>query len=239
MSVKITTSACNSDGTPAQDRVVIVDHIPNECPICRVTIEPVQTGEPLARDNEWLEVYFRCSNRKCKHLIIAKYLPDFGISQAGAGAYYFKFIGTLPYRPVERKFSESMTDTSPLFATIYNRASAAEEYKLPDVAGPGYRKALEFLLKDYAIKLNPNDAATIRTMQLANVISTYFKDPRMAVVFSRATWLGNDQTHYERRWVDHDIGNLKTLINASVHFIEMEALASSLPTEMPDPKQVK
>ena len=95
------------------------------------------------------------------------------------------------------------------------------------------------MLKDYAIKLNPNDAATIRKMQLANVISTYFSEPRMSAVFSRAAWLGNDLTHYERRWIDHDISHLKTLINASVHFIEMEAFASSLPTEMPDPKQAK
>jgi hypothetical protein len=108
---------------------------------------------------------------------------------------------------------------------------------MSDVAGPGYRKALEFLLKDYAIKLNPNDADWIRSAQLAPVISKHFADPRMSVVFSRATWLGNDQTHYERRWIDLDISHLKSLIDASVHFIEMERLASELPTTMPNPKK--
>jgi hypothetical protein len=236
MPIQLTAVYCDSDGNSGPARGVTIDRIPNECPRCHFTIEPVRSGDPFTKNN-WLEVYFRCSNRKCQHLIIASYALDFGASQ---GSFqYFNLVGTLPYKPVERKFSESITGISPSFATIFNQASAAEGYQLPDVAGPGYRKALEFLLKDYAIKLRPSDAAAIRQMQLANVILTYLNEPRMSVVFSRAAWLGNDQTHYERRWVDHDISNLKTLIDASVHFIEMEVLASSLPAEMPNPKQAK
>lgn len=236
MPIQITTGFCDSEGNPGPARLVMIDRHPNECPRCHFTIEPVRSGESFTK-GDWLEVYFRCSNRKCQHLIIASYALDFGASHGSV--FVFNLVGTLPYKPLERKFSESITGISSSFATIFNQASAAEGYLLPEVAGPGYRKALEFLLKDYAIKLHPNDAAAIRQMQLANLISTYFNDPRMSVVFSRATWLGNDQTHYERRWVDHDINNLKILIDASVHFIEMEMLASSLPTEMPNPKQAK
>jgi hypothetical protein len=234
----INALVCDSEGNSAPFEEVTIDRLPNECPRCHVTIEPILIGNAFTQAFAWLEVYFRCSNRKCQHHMIATYVFDSERSRGPSGPA-FNLAGTIPYKPVERNFSEPITTLSPSFATIFNQASAAEGYQLPDVAGPGYRKALEFLLKDYAIKLHPNDAPTIRKMQLANVISTYFNEPRMSVVFSRATWLGNDETHYERRWVDHDITNLKTLIVASVHFIEMEVLVSTLPAEMPHPNQAK
>jgi hypothetical protein len=102
-----------------------------------------------------------------------------------------------------------------------------------DVAGPGYRKALEFLIKDYAIQLNPGHDDEIRTGQLAAVIRGFLAGDKLIVVSSRAAWLGNDETHYERRWIGKDLQDLKKLINATVHFIAMERLAADLPTDMP------
>jgi hypothetical protein len=217
---------------------VSIDHPVTECPTCHFTIQPTDAGIIAHSNGEWLEHYSRCTNRLCRHLIIAVYQIDQGRSQGPSGSPpYFCFVRSLPWKAVERQFAQSIMDTSPLFAVIYNQASSAEAQGLSDVAGPGYRKALEFLLKDYAIQLHPDDADWIRSAQLAQVIAKHFTDPRMSVVFSRATWLGNDQTHYERRWIDHDIDNLKRLIHLSVHFIEMERLASELPTAMPNPNQ--
>ena len=138
--------------------------------------------------------------------MVAMYEIDDGRAQRFMPRY--RFIGSLPWNRVKRSFSQAITEISPLFGKIYNQAKAADSQKMSDVAGPGYRKALEFLLKDYAIRLNPNDVDWIRRAQLAQVIAKHFTDPRMSVVFSRATWLGNDQTHYERRWIDHDIDHL-------------------------------
>jgi hypothetical protein len=229
------TTGCTVDGSEMPTRQVEIDRYPNECPTCHVTIEPANVGLNPFSNTQWLEFYSRCTNQKCRRFFISIYELDRGRSQGSA--YYFRFLGSLPWNRIERSFSKTITDISPLFAQIYNQAKAAESQKMFDVAGPGFRKALEFLLKDYAIKLHPNDAGWIRRAQLAQVISKYFTEPRMSVVFSRATWLGNDQTHYERRWIDHDIDHLKRLIDASVHFIEMERLASELPTDMPNPNQ--
>ena len=38
----------------------------------------------------------------------------------------------------------------------------------------------------------------------------------------RATWLGNDETHYFRKWEDKDLSDLKKLIEMTVHFISMD-----------------
>lgn len=167
--------------------------------------------------------------------MIAIYELDEESSQHFALSY--RFIGSLPWNRVERSFSPAIIEISPLFAQIYNQAKAADSLRLSDVAGPGFRKALEFLLKDYAIRLHPNDAAWIRSAQLAQVISRHFTDPSMTTVFSRAAWLGNDQTHYERRWIDRDIEDLKRLIDLAIHLIEIERLVTELPTAMPNPNK--
>jgi hypothetical protein len=223
------------NGNESQGRASIDKRV-SECPICHFTIEPRGAGIPAHTNGDWLECYFTCSNPQCRHLFIAVYEIDRGmISQPGTES--FRFVRCLPWKAVERQFAKVVKDTSPDFVGIYNQASAAEAQGWTDVAGPGFRKALEFLLKDYAIRLHPDDREWIRRAQLAQVISKHFTDPSMSVVFSRATWLGNDQTHYERRWISHDIDNLKRLIDASVLLIELERLAAELPTDMPRPNQ--
>lgn len=142
MPLSITASLSDHDGRPETAAEVTIDRLPNQCPRCLFTIEPIQTGTAFTRAFAWLEVYFRCSNRQCQHQMIATYTLDNERSRGGNP--FFNLAGTIPYKPVERKFSESITGISPVFETIYNQASAAEGYQLPDVAGPGYRKALEF-----------------------------------------------------------------------------------------------
>jgi hypothetical protein len=121
---------------------------------------------------------------------------------------------------------------------ISAQAQTAEDQGLDEIAGPGFRKALEFLIKDYAISLTTDEAVKdeIRKILLNTVITKYLSGEKLPIVSKRAAWLGNDETHYERRWVGKDLEDLKKLISAVEHFIAMEKLAASLPVEMPDPK---
>jgi hypothetical protein len=52
-------------------------------------------------------------------------------------------------------------------------------------------------------------------------------------VSERATWLGNDETHYQRRWVDKDLSDLKVLIDLVLHWIKMEHLTDEALNSMP------
>ncbi len=47
-----------------------------------------------------------------------------------------------------------------------------------------------------------------------------------------AAWLGNDETHYERRWVDKDVEDLRRLIDITCHWIEMNVLTAQYRQEM-------
>ncbi|GHB64067.1 hypothetical protein GCM10007390_17430 [Persicitalea jodogahamensis] len=123
------------------------------------------------------------------------------------------------------------------FLKIYSQSYSAENYKLFEIAGMGFRKALEFLLKDYAIYLMPEQEEAIIKAALGNVININLKNfPTLVELAKRATWLGNDETHYLRRWEDKDISDLKRLIILTAHTIEQTEMIKQYLDEMPAPK---
>ena len=55
----------------------------------------------------------------------------------------------------------------------------------------------------------------------------------MRAAAKRATWLGNDETHYVRRWEDKDITDLKNLVRLTVNAVENAILMRQYEKEMP------
>jgi hypothetical protein len=100
----------------------------------------------------------------------------------------------------------------------------------------GYRKALEFLIKDYLILRRPADHKTIETIMLGPCIENYVTDQKIKDIAKRATWLGNDETHYQRRWINKDLGDLKTMVSLALHWIDAEHLTEEALKSMPPPK---
>jgi hypothetical protein len=123
---------------------------------------------------------------------------------------------------------------SPDFVSVYREAEEAELRNLKLVCGPGYRKALEFLIKDYIIKSNPEKAEEIKRLNLGKCISDFVKNDKINSVASRAVWLGNDETHYLRKWEGKDLQDLKNLISLTVHWIDMEELTEATIKDMPE-----
>ena len=76
----------------------------------------------------------------------------------------------------------------------------------------GYRKSIEYLVKDWAIQQNPTDKEKIKSSWLASVITNYF-DGDLKDILERATWLGNDQSHYNKLFEEYDVSILKELID--------------------------
>ena len=103
------------------------------------------------------------------------------------------------------------------------------------MCGVGYRKALEFLIKDYLIRKHPKDEAAIKAKPLGRCIDDDVEDPKTKAVAKRATWLGNDETHYRRLWLDKDLSDLKRLIELVLYWIEAEHLTEEAFQSMPDP----
>jgi hypothetical protein len=206
------------------------DEIPDECPICHRGIDsriPYVYVENYASTTS--QLIFQCPRRDCLHFFIGYY-------EGSAQSREFFFSHVAPINPIKYDFSEVIATISPQFIDIYNEASYAEKMQLTNICGVGYRKALEFLIKDYAISLaaDENQIEEIKSNRLSDVITNYINNQTLQDTAKRASWLGNDETHYVRKWVDKDLEDLKTLIKLTVRWIEMVELAREFKNQMPN-----
>jgi hypothetical protein len=60
---------------------------------------------------------------------------------------------------------------------------------------------------------------------------------RVKQMARRAAWLGNDETHYSRKWEDKDLHDLKKVLELTMDWISMEELTKSVIAEMPEGKK--
>ncbi|MCY8074908.1 hypothetical protein [Bacillus haynesii] len=200
-----------------------LDEKPEKCPICNSIQDPYFVSAYRLEDDR-IEAIFKCSKKSCNHLFIS-------LLYYKRTSDLYSVVLSYPAKPIEVKFNEEVTGISPLFVEIYNEANAAESHSLKHVAGMGYRKSLEFLIKDYLIKHKGEDEETIKEAFLGKCIKQYLSD-NIKQVAERATWLGNDETHYHRVWEDKDIQDLKKLIDLTVYWISSEIQTERYITEM-------
>lgn len=92
---------------------------------------------------------------------------------------------------------------------------------LDEIAGLGYRKALEFLIKDFAIHEHPDEEESIKAKPLAKCIKSYITNENITTLAERSAWIGNDEAHYIRKQEDRDVSDMKAFIQAIVYFIGM------------------
>lgn len=111
---------------------------------------------------------------------------------------------------------------SPGFVKIYKQASIAEEQELDEISGMGYRKALEFLIRDYALSVYPDKKDAILSTPLAKCIKEYIDNDGIKTLATASAWIGNDETHYLRHHADRDISDLKKFIDTIVSYFLFE-----------------
>ncbi|MBI2652855.1 DUF4145 domain-containing protein [Candidatus Woesearchaeota archaeon] len=192
-----------------------------ECPFCHRGIEMQPLCSLFVDDND-VQVFMKC--KRCKKAFI-------GYTERNRNGYY-TITGFSKGNRKTIEIEKEIAELSPIFIQIYTEADIAEQEKLMQICGVGYRKALEFLIKDYLIKRNPNMAEEIKEKKLSNCINDDIENPRIKEIAKKATWLGNDETHYVRKWEDKDLKDLKTLIKITVNFIHNELLADKYNEDM-------
>ena len=189
-------------------------------------------GAAHVRPGDKLERVFRCPHSQCQHLFLARYKG----TRNNIGQVSYSLAEVVPVNIVKSEHSEIIRGVSPDFVTIFGQAEAAEKNGLTLVCGPGYRKALEFLVKDYVIQSHQDKADDIKKLNLGRCITDYVSDEKVKQVSARAVWLGNDETHYLRKWEGKDLVDLKILIKLTVHWIEMDELTKKALKDMPEGK---
>jgi len=209
-----------------------VDSIPDSCPLCHQGIEPIKRFGWF--ENEKLCAIFQCPKKACRALFLAHYYDPASWVLTPLETVY-QFRECLPWKVKKKVFLEIM-NIFPKFIEIYNQAKEAEERGLKEICGAGYRRALEFLIKDYLIKLKGRKSKETKETWLGTCIDKYIDSPNIKDCAKRAVWLGNDETHYIRKWKNKDLEDLKDLIELTTNWIRDEHLTSKIKREMPSKK---
>lgn len=194
--------------------------IPKKCPSCEAHMIPEInkiSDEAKVGDYRYIGVLVRCI--ECNHFYALNY--KVGSMNAVKKAYETSYIPNnyTPY--IELDLPKEILDYSPIFVEIYKQSQLAEKYNLNQISGMGYRKAIEFLVKDFLINFQSCDKEEIEKLPLLQSIKK-LPDQRLINLATAAAFLGNDQSHYKQKFEDRDINGLKKFLIAFVAYFVME-----------------
>lgn len=192
---------------------------PRECPLCHHALRPDMKPGHLLWDHRSgpYTVHIPCFCPQCRKMFFTEY----------SGHYHDPYFGTpilktlFPSNFHPAEFPEGISGLSPTFVEAYNQSLSAESQGLTEICGMGYRKALEYLVKDYLIHLDPALEDAIKKELLSASIKR-INSHQIKILAERSTWIGNDETHYVRKHEDLDYSDMKRFINALVRYIDSE-----------------
>lgn len=187
---------------------------PKLCAHCHVINDPRHRYEIHSKDFDNTDCtiqVWECAD--CERVYVVAY-------HKRNGKVIFRYLNGIPKGPIwptpikELKEGKSLSSDSPKsskFIKTYLQSLDAESRGLDEIAGMGYRKAIEYLVKDWAIQNNPELSEKIQEKWLGQIISDHFTGD-LKEMLERATWLGNDQAHYNKLFEEFDLVVLKELI---------------------------
>lgn len=209
---------------------VLID-VPEYCPLCEQNMSPIVFDNAVISDtsirkdsttgSRVFQVSFIARCTRCKHLytnIFEIYEDVYGNPHIAKKIYY-----QMKKPNIDIKLPKTIEKISPKFVKIYTQALQAEKLNLDELAGMGLRKAIEFLIKDYAIKMHPEKEQEIKNLFLGKVISEFIEDNTLKELADGAVWIANDETHYVKEWPDKDIEDIKQYIECFMNYIELKS----------------
>lgn len=189
---------------------------PDICPHCHVANQPGHQFHYFDNNSDKLYSIWTCHSKICGKVFITEHI------EIAEGIYYVnRFLNGLPKGPNWPKPILELKDGRTInlenveeskFIKTYLQSLEAESMGFDEIAGMGFRKAIEYLVKDWAIHNKPNEKDKILSLWMSQIISEYFIGD-VKEILDRATWLGNDQSHYNKLFEDFNISHLKELID--------------------------
>ena len=155
--------------------------IPQTCPWCGIDIQ----------EGYIFSMHHRCPACKKYHMTNQEYLHQ-DDKTTMVLVYPNKVV-----IDIDRLFIEH----APRFVEFYSEAVEAEKMGLENIAGTGYRSAIECLIKDYALafELDTKEYLSDPKFTFNNAIDRYVKDDELlkgALHFIRT--VGNGYTHWDK-----------------------------------------
>lgn len=184
------------------------------CPYCNKAIYPEIKATNFSNNDKHISCIVSCP--ACSQEFFIKFRRN--VANVN---YVYDYYEVLPYPEPQVNLPADFQELFPEFYKIYTEAAKAESYNLLEICGMGYRKALEALVKQYAIELFPDETETIQNEMLMPTIKR-FASPKIVTLATAATWLGNDHAHLVTKHPDYDLNALKSFINVLCQYIQSE-----------------
>ena len=200
--------------------------LPRHCPCCHTAIVTRHLDSYFLKDQSTpygcedagtLYSFYFCSG--CEKCFLAEYRVFVQDSRYISDG---DLCGLIPYGHETTSFSDKINKLSPNFVKIYNQSEQAESTGLLEICGMGYRKALEFLVKDYAISKYPDRQNEIESSMLGKCINSYIDNEKIKTLAKASAWIGNDETHYVQKHQNYNLQDLKRFVTTAIAYIEYE-----------------
>ena len=212
------------------DNAVIIDKEPDTCPVCKQGIDPIwlqahgKGGGTSPNDGYEIQSIYKCPRIECQAIFTAYYTsPSYYGYRRNENYVFLNESFIIPYKK-SADFDTEIEKLSPSFIKIFNQAKRADENGLDEICGGGYRKALEFLIKDFVLLYDPKSKKEVEQHSLGWVIANKVQSERIQITAGLAKDVGNDEVHYIRKMETLSVEDLKKLITLTTHWIVDELL---------------
>jgi hypothetical protein len=163
-------------------------NIPKNCPNCGIGNNPTNNSLVSEMDCNIFSHYC-ISCRKYHYTVQSQFADD--ISQ---------LLLVYPNQVVV-DIDELFIKHTPNFATVYSEAIQAEKADLPNIAGMGYRLAIECLIKDYALLFDLATTDELTKLNFNNCIDKFMKDDELLKnAIHTVRKIGNDYSHWKKEY---------------------------------------
>lgn len=208
---------------------------PTHCPCCDSAVDArlldafyLETGVFYNSTLGNLYILFFCPG--CEECFMATYSVTLHYSTS-------ELVSLAPRKTYHKtQFSQRIISLSPNFVKIYRQSERAELDGLDEICGMGYRKALEFLVKDFAIHEHPDNTKEIIKLPLSQCTTDYIDSEKIQNLAKASAWLGNDETHYARKHEAYGISGFKTFLDATAAAIDFSLTCDDAASFLRTPK---
>lgn len=189
--------------------------VPLQCPYCGRAVElSVKTVDRRDFGGSENIVFYTFFVKCCSKFIFAAYHH----TEDG-----YIFVSSYPEGEPEQ-LPASVEKISERFVKLYNDSSYAESKGMYELAGTGYRNSIEVLIKDFAINELNQPREEVVKKSLFESIELYLDHKDLVTSADVVRILGNDLTHYERKYEEYDLNTLKSYLNIFINMIHTKYL---------------
>lgn len=185
---------------------------PEYCPHCKRAVAAVSVNfQTLAIGGVGTAVLIQYSCA-CGKNFCAFYMQSNGSPDTSTHEVLYLY----PNADVDITGLSELNRISPDFLAIYEQVLQAQKMGLDHIVGPGLRKAVEFLVKDFLLLDGVKTEEELEKLALRKAIEL-LDSSDLVTAMDAAAILGNDETHWKKQHPDYNLQDMLVFAEVAIH----------------------